>query len=88
MAKVANKSLCIQRCFFEKLSSPLLNGMEGKGRVSFDAAGMTKEGLAKAVHAPEFALVGETLSARGVIRKTLLVEIFMDKGLPQGDPVR
>jgi len=88
MAKVENKSFCIQRCFFEEFPGPLLNGMEGKGRVGFYATGMAKEGLAKAVHTPKPAPVGVTLSTRGVIRKTLLVEIFMYKGIPQGNPVR
>ena len=63
MTKVEDKSLCIQRCFFEELSSPLLNRMERKGGMNFDATGMTKESLTKAVYTAEPTPVGETFSA-------------------------
>ena len=68
MTKVQYEPLCIQRYLFEKLSSPLLNGVKGQRRVGCKAAGVAKERPAKAVHTPELAWFGCTMFARVVIR--------------------
>ena len=55
MTKVQYEPLYIQGCPFIKLSSPLLNGVKGEGRVGYKAAGVAKERMAKAVPTPELA---------------------------------
>lgn len=87
MAKVKDKSFCIQRCLLEKLTTPLLNGVKRERRVNLQATRMTEGSLAKAVHTPKLACVGEALPARAIIGWGLLFEIFIDEGFPQGDPV-
>ena len=52
------------------------------------ATGMAKRGLAKAVHTPKVTCVGCTPFGGGIVRQPLFVQIRMNKGLPQRDPIR
>ena len=88
MTKVQYKPLCIQRCLFEKLSSPLLNGVKGQGRVGCKAAGVAEERLAKAFHTSELAWFGCAMPTRGVVGQAFTVKIFVGEDLPQRDPIR
>ena len=87
MTKVENESLCIQGGFLEKISSPLLNRVKGEGGMDLEAARMTKGALAKTVQAPKGSLSSKTLPTRSTIRKLFLVQVLVDKGLFQGEPV-